>query len=121
MAFTLIESLVVISVIAILAALLLPVLSAAKQNARTTKRLSNVRQIGLGMKMYASDNRDLYPESGTTIPWSAIDIPVAQGGSGKPGWMEQIVSFAIDTNIYYKGYNTNEMTFRYDYMDWWSE
>jgi prepilin-type N-terminal cleavage/methylation domain-containing protein len=53
--FTLIELLVVISVIAILAALLLPVLQVAKSQAWFAKCKSNLRQVGIGLTLYASD------------------------------------------------------------------
>ena len=98
-AFTLIELLVVIAIIAILAALLLPALSAAKQRAWTTQCQSNLHQIGLGMKMYADDNKGLYPESGSTIPWGAVDL-APPDGTGKPGWMQQVVSYTQNTNVY---------------------
>ena len=53
--FTLIELLVVIAIIAILAAILFPVFARAREKARQTSCLSNVKQITLGIRMYAMD------------------------------------------------------------------
>jgi prepilin-type N-terminal cleavage/methylation domain-containing protein/prepilin-type processing-associated H-X9-DG protein len=60
-AFTLIELLVVIAIIAILAAILFPVFAQAREKARQTSCLSNVKQIALAMNMYAQDADETYP------------------------------------------------------------
>jgi prepilin-type N-terminal cleavage/methylation domain-containing protein/prepilin-type processing-associated H-X9-DG protein len=59
--FTLLELLVVIGVIAILAAMLLPVLSSAKKRADQAACINDMKQLGMGMRMYIDDNHDVFP------------------------------------------------------------
>lgn len=62
--FTLIELLVVIAIIAILAAILFPVFVKAKEASRTSKCLSNLRQIGIAATLYCESNRGYFPYAG---------------------------------------------------------
>ncbi len=88
--FTLIELLVVIAIIAILAAIVLPALSRARENARRAVCTNHLKQIGIALEMYADDNDEFYPFCRGTIAW----------GQNPPGWMEQLFPYINNKAVY---------------------
>lgn len=90
--FTLIELLVVIAIIAILAAILFPVFAQAKEAAKKTQCLSNMKQVGTAVLMYLNDTDDMYPlaqrspgldeNTGTytPVPWTYVVNPYVKNG-----------------------------------------
>lgn len=91
-AFSLIELLVVIGIIAILVALLLPALGKVREQARAVKCMSNLRQIGAGLQLYANDNKQIIPAS--------IHYWYNSSGSGSGGalWYEVLLGKTGGTN-----------------------
>jgi len=91
--FTLIELLVVIAIIALLLAILLPALRRAKEQAKATRCLSNLKQIGLAMHLYANDYNYLLPRAelrpgvaiytGIDMRWPVLFMPYIGGQSVK--------------------------------------
>ena len=110
--FTLIELLVVIAIIALLAAILFPVFARARENARKSSCLNNLKQMGVGFAQYTQDFDEHYPRSkmggyiypGTTAatginpeaPWQFLILPYTKstqiykcpsnGHTGRTGW-----------------------------------
>ena len=69
-AFTLIELLVVITIIAILASIALPVFNGVTERANQTKDLSNAKQVGVALKLFASDNNGFFPSKAPGLDYN---------------------------------------------------
>ena len=97
--FTLIELLVVIAIIAILAAILFPVFARAREQARKTSCLSNLKQIGLGILMYAQDFDE------TLVPTATGVCP----GPNAFGWADMILPYVKNDKVFDCASNTVKM------------
>src|SRR5580704_11018030 len=116
-AFTLIELLIVIAIIAILAAILLPILNSAKRKAAQTPCINNQKQLGLGMQMYLEDNGNTFPgiasrmygyQPSDWIYWrtnSALYPPFTQSPilTSVPGMQKPSLRCPLDTDDSWRG------------------
>jgi prepilin-type N-terminal cleavage/methylation domain-containing protein/prepilin-type processing-associated H-X9-DG protein len=91
--FTLIELLVVIAIIAILASILFPVFARAREKARQTSCLANIKQLVLGANMYAQD----YDE---TLPSGAHSVDSSWGGADDTSWRVMILPYVKNVQIF---------------------
>ncbi len=97
--FTLIELLVVIAIIAILASILFPVFGRARENARRSSCMSNIKQIGLGFKQYTQDYDEKYP--------IAIASSDATFDASDQGWAQILQPYIKSTQIFQCPSETN--------------
>ena len=105
--FTLVELLAVVGIVGLLVSILIPALSMARQQANAVKCLSNLRQLGLGITLYLTDNRQTYPQ-----PFQDSNIP-SPTAAGQALWFNAVDPY-LARNI--KAYSSNDADAR-NYTD----
>src|SRR5881394_3544716 len=112
-AFTLLEMIVVLGVIAIMMSLTYPVYLTISQRAKATKDMSNLRQIGTATQMYMNDNNGVFPGSGAATwmlqleqsqkylsTWRVLESPFDTRSTSELGNATTAVSYGINANVY---------------------
>lgn len=114
-AFTLIELLTVIAVIAVLSAILIPAVGRARESANQSKCVSNLRQIGVAVQSYANDHKGRYPEASFSgpdgKPWCRVIEPYVGMESDGTESGNLFHCPAVEDDLHHGwsdyGYNTN--------------
>lgn len=101
-AFTLIELLLVIAIVAILAALLLPALSNAQSRGQQVACCNHLKQLAIAVHMYTADNDGRLPENSPTVPWVAGNMKVAGDATNSTLLrLGKLFPYASQTSIYH--------------------
>ena len=111
-AFTIIEMIVVLAVIAIMMALVHPAYTTISQRAKATKDMSNLRQIGMATQLYMNDNSGVFPGSATVTwmsqlelnqkylsSWRVLESPFDKRATSELGDGTTAISYGINANI----------------------
>jgi prepilin-type N-terminal cleavage/methylation domain-containing protein/prepilin-type processing-associated H-X9-DG protein len=116
-AFSLVELLVVISIIALLIGILLPILSTARSTAVTVHCSAQIRNLSLGLSMYADDFRDRYPLAGGSLDFGDTDTGFGPYQATNLGpWMEQMFDYVSENQDILSGCEAYPVDTPYHYF-----